>query len=150
MSRRLIGRIFVLLSLSCNSALAQDVTPFMLQNQSPLVQIFGLPPAEEPRLPPLHHLAARLGFTVSNNFTSEMRGRESLSLDGETFRFQAALRYGLTPRLAVGLDIPFIYHGGGIFDGSIESWHNLFHLPRNRRTAVPHGRLQYLYIRNDV
>lgn len=146
-------RLVMLLGLLClgsPGAVAQDVTPFMLQNQSPLVQIFGLPPAEAPLLPPLYHLAVRLGFTVSNNFTSEVRGHEMLSFDGETLRFQAAFRYGLTPRLAVGLDIPFVDHSGGIFDGFIEGWHSAFHLPQGGRTAVPHGQLQYLYSRDGV
>ena len=146
----LLGTPLSLLCLLGSSAWAQAVRPFMLQNQSPLVQIFGLPPAEEALLPPQHHLGVRLGLTVSNHFTAEMDGGERLSLDGETVRFQVVLRYGLRSRLAVGLDLPVINHSGGIFDGFIEGWHRAFHLPQEGRPEAAQGRLQYRYRRNGI
>lgn len=48
-----------------------------------------------------------------------------------------ALRYGLTLRLVLGLNIPYIDYSGGIFDGFIEGAHSACHKVDEPPSPVP-------------
>jgi hypothetical protein len=127
---------------------ALTITPFQTFNQSPLVQVYGLPaPGQAAVLPPGH---ADLGLTanLASNFVEEDTSRESLTLDGETYRFDLRFRYGLPKNFEVGLDLPLITQQGGFLDNFIEDWHDFFHLPQGGRDQAPTGRLLYNYTRD--
>lgn len=129
-------------------AAALTVTPFQTFNQSPLVQIYGLPaPGRAGVLAPGR---AALGLTTSiaSNFVEAGTSHESLILDGETYRFDLRLRYGLPGNFEVGADLPVVTEQGGFLDSFIEGWHNFFHLPQGGRDQAPEGRLLYRYVRN--
>lgn len=131
------------------TASAIELTPFATRNQNPLVQIYGLPPAEPATLLDSGQAAARLTLDLANSYTRSGSSSESLLLDGETYRSNLALRYGVTERLQVGIDLPHISHSRGFFDGFIENWHNSFNLPDGERNQAPRDRLTYSYQRNS-
>lgn len=130
------------------AAPAIELTPFATSNQSPLIQIYGLPLAEPATLLESGQFSARLSLNVANNLTNPDNGREAVLFDGETYRSDLALRYGVNERFEAGFDLPYISHCGGFLDGFIENWHSTFHLPNGDREQYPRDRLTYRYQRN--
>ncbi len=141
--------VFFLL-ISPTLAFSKDmmISPFFTRNLSPVVQIFGLPPAEGGFIVPQGQTNLRLALEIANNFTSNESSSESIILDGETSRLAFSLRYGLGQRWEAGVDLPVVSHNGGIFDGFIENWHDFFGLPQGGREGTPRGRLDYRYNQN--
>lgn len=124
---------------------ALSIPPFYTFNQSPLVQIHGLPAAESALIQSPGRTWSLLAIDVANNFVTRDTTLESLTLDGESYRLTVALRHGLTDKFEIGMDLPFIGHDGGIFDGFIEEWHSFFQLPQGKRGKAGHGRHLFSY-----
>ncbi len=85
---------------------------------------------------------------VANSYLVSSTTREDLILDGESYRFTLGLRYGLSDRFEVGIDIPYVGQGGGFLDSFIIDWHKFFGLPQGGRTNAPKNRLLYDYSRD--
>ena len=96
------------------------ITPFHTFNQSPLVQIYGLPAAESAIIQRPGHTWSLLALDVANNSASNHTNRENIILDGESDRLTLALRYGVSDKLEIGVDLPWVGYNGGISDGFIE------------------------------
>ncbi len=150
MTRILFVLCAVLLSapLFSKPASALDLYPLGTRNQSPLVQIFGLPYAETPRVLENGRIAASLSLNAASNFSGSTTGAEGIMLDGETYRYTLALRYGLGRRAEVGLDIPYVRQTGGFMDGFIKDWHNTFRLPQGGRDEAEDNQLAFAYLRD--
>lgn len=140
--------ILPFICLASSQSLAEGPTPFPLRNQSPLIQLFGLPPAPT-ELTPAGHWAGSFNIDVSSNFqTEDDDPDEFLWLDGETYRYTLTLDYGVNDKLNVAVDIPYLQHRNGFLDGFIEGWHDVFGLPQGGRDNYPHDQLHYEYRRN--
>lgn len=124
------------------------ITPFYTFNQNPLVQIYGLPAAENAVVQPAGRAWGLMAFDVANSDVGEESARERLLLDGESDRITLALRYGVAQDLELGFDLPLVAYNGGIFDGFIEKWHRFFGLPQGNRLTSPDDRLLFLYERD--
>ena len=129
---------------------AIELTPFATSNQSPLVQIHGLPSAEPATLTGAGRYAVRLSLDAASNYISDDNAVESLLLDGETYRTNLNLRYGVNERFEIGFDIPYISHTGGCLDGFIDNFHDIFNLSDSGRSEAPRDRLAYSYERNGI
>lgn len=129
---------------------AMEIVPFDSTNQNPLVQIYGLPGAGNALLLPEGRTEVGLNAVLSSNYAVDDYPREYIILDGETTRFTLMARYGLLPRLEVGVKIPYIGHGGGFLDSFIEGFHSAFGLPQGGRDQAPRNRLRYRYRRNGA
>lgn len=125
-----------------------EVVPLYTRNQSPLVQVFGLPLAEEGNLTPEGDVDSRLVLDIANIFTGDSDENETLRLDGEVYRLTLALRYGVSDRLELGLDIPYVWHNGGNFDGFIDGFHQTFDMPEGGREVWKTDYLRYVSVRN--
>lgn len=139
--------LFVLLLLP-PSAWSAPITPFYTQNQSPTALIFGLPAADHAAILAAGKFSTLLAVDMANNFATDKTGSEQILLDGESYRINLAIRYGITKGIEAGIDIPYIIVGGGIFDSFIEGWHSFFGLPEGGRQAAPRNRLLYQYTKN--
>jgi len=86
-------------------------------------------------------------LVITNTLNIEDYGDESIYLDYEAYRFNLSYQYGLSDRWNLKLDIPLIYQSGGVFDSAIDSWHQLFGMPRGKRPFVEHDQydVQYAY-----
>lgn len=104
--------------------------PFEVRDPYPLAQLRHAPWARSPRT--LGHLqweaAVRAVWANSYGFRS---GRAVV--DAETRTLNLSLRLGLFDRLEFGLLVPYEWRGGGILDGFIEGFHELFGLPEQNR-----------------
>jgi len=138
--------ILPLLTVIYTSALyAAEITPFHTQNQSPLIQIFGLPSIAQGAVMGPGKGEMRLTLDLANNYTTDATPRERIVLDGESSRFTLHGRYGLGRRLEVGVEIPCLVIGGGFLDNFIENYHRTFGFPNGSREQAPQNRLLYRY-----
>lgn len=125
-----------------------DITPFYTANQSPLVQIFGLPAADNATVLPPGKASALLAVDVASNNAKDISARENILLDGESYRFTLALRYGIARGVEAGIDVPYVGQGGGFLDSFIIGWHDFFNLPQGGRKEDPRNRLLYTYTKD--
>jgi hypothetical protein len=124
---------------------AVEITPFYTQNQSPVIQIYGLPSIGEPSVVPARKTDLRLIMDLANNFVEDRNQRESILLDGQSTRISLDARYGLSRNFEVGLAIPYIVERGGFTDGFLDWFHNTFGFPGGGRDHAPKNRLLYQY-----
>ncbi|MDA8165643.1 MAG: DUF3187 family protein [Desulfobacteraceae bacterium] len=155
---RVLSRITLQLLFLCllitlampGQAFSVEITPFQTFNQSPLVQIYGLPAAEPATTMHAGRLGTRFSADVAKNFAIDETPNESITLDGETYRITAAGRYGLTDRIEIGVDLPYLVETGGVLGAPIEWFHHVFGLAQDGRDEVPQNRLLFTYTRNGV
>ncbi|NVN92596.1 MAG: DUF3187 family protein [Desulfuromonadales bacterium] len=143
-----------LLALLCSAlpglAADMEITPFRTANQSPLVQIFGLPAESSSAITPPGRLRLRLSMDVASEYTTHSSNGEQITLDGESYRWVLAAHYGISERFDVGIEIPYVLYGGGFLDGFITDWHSAFGLPQGGRDSAPKDRLLYSYRKNGI
>lgn len=152
-ARKTVGPAFatalLLLALAA-PAPAAGIDPFPTSNQSPLVQIFGLPSAGSATVLPTGKYALDVAEDIASNFAHDETSREAILLDGESYRTTLILRRGVGHDLEAGVELPVVGHGGGVFDGFIEGWHDTFNLPQGGRKSAPRNRLLYRYEKNGT
>jgi len=145
--------LLLFLSLLCPVggvyAADMEITPFSSFNQSPLIQIYGLPHDTAADITPLGTFRISLNQDLSSNYTVSSTTREQITLDGETYRLALAARYGIAPRWEAGIEIPYLFQGGGFLDRFVVDWHDTFRLPQGGRDSAPTGRLLYSYRNKD-
>ena len=124
---------------------AVEIVPFYTQNQSPLVQIFGLPSIGDASVAPRQKTDLRLIVDLANNFVNDTNPNESILLDGESTRISLDARYGIAKNFEVGLMIPYIFVGSGFMDGYIDWFHNASGFSGGGRDQAPKYRLLYQY-----
>ena len=124
---------------------AVEITPFYTQNQSPLIQIFGLPSIGNPTVLPPNKTDVRMILDYASNYVQDANPRESILLDGESARISVDGRFGIARGFEVGLVIPYIVESGGFLDSFIINYHNTFGFPQGGRDQAPRNRLLYQY-----
>lgn len=140
--RRHIASWLAALVLPCAAA-GEEPWP-ALRNHNPFLQIFGLP-AFEPGTPvPPGETRYAIDLDLANHADSGSTPAESVVLDGESHYLSLAFRRGMSDRLVLGIDIPFVRHSGGFLDASIENWHDFWGLS-NRQRSGPRGQLSLRY-----
>lgn len=148
---RLLASLALLSCLTAQAGAADmEITPFRTVNQSPLAQIFGLPAETGATITPTGHFSVSLTQDVASQFTFSESAREGIILDGESYRWTLAARYGIGPRFEAGIEIPYIIYGGGFLDGFVEEWHNIFQLPQGGRDSAPRDRLNFSHAKDGV
>lgn len=135
---------------SCSGIAALEVVPFQTQNQSPFVQIFGLPAVEESSILAAGKMKFRFVLDHASSFVDAAGGDERLIIDGETSRFALAGKYGLGAGWECGITVPYLIAGGGFLDDFIESYHKTFNFPNGGRELAPKNRLLYQYRRSGM
>ena len=71
-----------------------------------------------------------------------------LFADTETLRLAVDLDWQILPRLQIGLTLPFMKHGGGFLDGTVEGFHRLFNLTNGGREETPRNDYGVYVVRN--
>lgn len=150
----MIRLLIVLLLLACpaGTAVAADmeITPFRTANQSPLVQIFGLPSESDATITPSGHFTLNVTQDVASDYTVSTTSREQIILDGESYRWTLAARYGIGSRFEAGIELPYVLYGGGFLDSFIVDWHKFFNLPQGGRNYAPKDKLNFAYYKDGV
>ena len=150
MSRYVALVLFLFSLVETAFAADMEITPFSTVNQSPLVQIYGLPHDTGADITPTGKFHVSLTQDVSSNYTVDKSPREQITLDGEGYRTTLSARYGVAQGWEAGVEIPYVIQGGGFLDSFIIDWHNFFGLPQGGRNSAPKGRLLYSYRKDGV
>ncbi|MEW6329948.1 MAG: DUF3187 family protein [Pseudomonadota bacterium] len=141
-------------ALSCGISRAETAIapprPLYSFNQSPLIQIYGLPALGASRVLGQGESALAVHLQIANHFTGTSTSSETLSLDGETRRLTLHWRQGLPGNREWGIELPYVSHNGGFLDMSIEEFHDILGLPQNGRTDLPRNRIDFRYARQGV
>jgi hypothetical protein len=124
--------------------------PLYSFNQSPLIQIYGLPALGESRVLGPEESILAVHLQIANHFTGASNSTENLSLDGETRRLTLHWRQGLSGSGEWGFELPHVTHNGGFLDMSIEEFHDILDLPQNGRTDLSRNRIDFRYARQGV
>jgi hypothetical protein len=140
---------FLILFLLPSYLSANQNDPFYSRNQNPFVQVYGLPPMEPGYIAPEGEVKMRFVEDIANNDTYSYNNDEIILMDGESYRTDISIRYGIFKDYEVGIDIPYISHETGIFDHFIDDWHDFFGLPEGDRDKRDRNLLEYTYIRNN-
>ena len=129
------------------TAAGQEPWP-ALRNHNPFLQVFGLP-AFEPGAPvPRGETRYAVDLDLANHADSGSTPAESVVLDGESHYLTLAWRHGISDRLVLGVDVPFVRHSGGFLDAAVESWHDFWGLTNSQRSG-PRDRLSLRYANQD-
>lgn len=145
------GLLFSLLcSVGVAAAADVEITPFSTLNQSPLVQIYGLPYDTSAEILPPGTFRISMNQDLSSNYSVSSTTREQITLDGETYRLAFAARYGVATRWEAGVEIPYLFQGGGFLDSFVVNWHTTFRLPQGGRDNATKGRLLYHYRKDGI
>ena len=151
----LIKRWFCLAVLASGVTLpvqadSAGITPIRSFNQSPLVQIHGLPAIGNARVLKEHSGDFSMDLQIASNFTFADSADEQFVLDGETHRLTLGTCLGIANGYEWGFELPYLSHSGGSFDNAIERWHKLFGLPEGGRPDRPRNVMDYHYTRSGV
>lgn len=92
------------------------------------------------------HWEMDTSFLIASHAIIEESAGERLILDGETSRLSVTLSYGVTNRLELGIDLPWVSHESGNLDRVIDTWHDIFGLPDGARDDLPRDQLRFLYV----
>ena len=143
--RRMLVRIISLLSgallMATAVTLAANDAPIMISNLSPLAALRGLPTQRQADVQ-LGSIVS-VSQSLSNHFTVDESGDESLMLDGQTDVLSASLRYGFDLDWDIEVILPWVQHSRGFMDPLISDWHAAFGLPNGNREDYPVNQLQY-------
>ncbi|MHB8058452.1 MAG: DUF3187 family protein [Desulfuromonadaceae bacterium] len=150
MNRYLIMVLSLFFSAGGADAADMEITPFSTFNQSPLVQIYGLPRDSGADIIPSGKLHIALNQDLSSNYTTTTNQNEQITLDGETWRVAFAARYGFAPGWDAGVEIPYLVQGGGFLDSFIIDWHKVFGLPQGGRDGTANNRMNYSYRKDGL
>ncbi|MEX0975826.1 MAG: DUF3187 family protein [Woeseia sp.] len=138
---------FVLVACAMQTWQPAIAQPLHDGDNGPLAGLFGWPVSTEgSRLTAAGTNAWGLFASVSSHSVQEMRGAESLLLDGETRRLKIDYRRGFTDRFELGAEIAWVWHESGSLDSLISGWHDLFGLPQGNRDDAPDDQLLFHYI----
>jgi hypothetical protein len=124
-------------------AVAEEPWP-PLRNHNPFLQVFGLPAFETAVAVADGETAVHVDFDIANHAEENLTPTESITIDGESYYLTLAARYGISDKLALGVDIPFVGHAGGFLDAPIENWHDLWGMSNSKRDG-PRNELEFRY-----
>lgn len=112
----------MLLHLACESA-AQALPD---HDNSPLTGIFGFPESTEggQSIGRGQH-GWDTSLVLASHNIDETHDGEDLRLDGETTRLAFSYRYGLSDKLDISIEVPYLWHQSGSLDSMIDNWHDI-------------------------
>jgi len=115
-------------------------------DNGPLTGIFGFPDSTEGSEVIGHRLHAwDSSLIIASHNIDEAGGGESLRLDGETSRLAFTYRYGVSDKLEIGIEAPYVWHQAGFLDSIIDGWHDFFGLPDGPRGMREQDQLEIFY-----
>ena len=111
----------MLFHFACESS--ADVLPD--HDNSPLNGIFGFPQStESSELIGRGQRGWDTSLVIASHNIDETRDGEDLRIDGETTRLAFTYRYGLSDKLDIGVEVPYLWHQSGSLDSIVDSWHD--------------------------
>jgi hypothetical protein len=117
--------------------------PFPVRSLSPIHLLFWQFPPERARPLPQGAWNVRFDVVEANMLARDRRGNDFYLFDFELTRANLALQYGVSKRLAIGLDVPLLYTWTGFLDGLIKGFEEFTGFERLIRFELPQHRFTY-------
>ena len=122
-----------------------DYHPFETRDQNLFNLIHGQALPTNARLHEKSQYSWSSSLAITNTVNIQNNNNENIYIDYESYRFNLSYQYGLDKNWNLKLDIPLIHQSGGIFDSSIDKWHDFFGLPEGQRPGVTHDQYEIQY-----
>ena len=122
-----------------------DYHPFETRDQNLFNLIHGQALPTNARLHEKSQYSWSSSLAITNTVNIQNNSNENIYIDYESYRFNLSYQYGLDKNWNLKLDIPLIHQSGGIFDSSIDKWHDFFGLPEGQRPGVTHDQYEIQY-----
>lgn len=139
-SKAQIMALFLSLYVVCQSAVSG---PLAIADRSSFSRLQGLPIPLQGHVLAHKEFKQQVSFALSSQFATDRASNEYVLVDSELAELHYYARYGLTERLELTLDLPYLSQSGGVFDQSIEQFHSLFGMPNGGRHQLPQNQLRY-------
>ena len=121
--------------------------PLRVRNVSPVVQLYGMPRMVGAKLAD-HRLEFSFNLEAANNFQSDLVDETWVFFDGESYVLSPRLRGRLGRNYDWSVEVPWVAHTPGTFDGVVDEFHETFGLPDGERFMAPRHRLDY-HVRSE-
>ena len=118
---------------------------FLVENQNPFVNVFGLAKNHGARLTKPNQVVMGLTYSVASNFEIGDNAGEQIVIDGEQEKTTLGVKWGVNERWELGIEVPLVRHSGGYLDNLIIDWHDWFDLPQNGRDLASNDQLLFAY-----
>lgn len=120
-----------------------DYRPLSTTNRFPLHLLFLTPRPSSADLPDRGQWHATAALDYSSTFFEHDNSRWDVLMDMEMTVIDLSLTYGLTPRMALKLDVPLVSMNDGFLDGFLENYHDALSLPNYDRENRPKNTFGY-------
>ena len=149
--------LFTLISFFCATAHASIFRidtphprgPLATRTQNPLYLQFVAQPMEMATTLSKNKFAFDLSTTFTNFFDRNIKANGvGVDLDMELWRTALQANYGITHRITLGVELPFLSTSGGFLDSFVQDYHNAFGFPNAGRDDVDNGRFSFKLTRN--
>lgn len=144
--RRPLALIVALMAAPAAAAQESPATGFVMQNRAPFAAIIGVPG----RWPDTSDHFAELSWNASSHAMAERTSGFGVLVDGETHALTARFQLPVLERFRIGAQLPWISHSGGLLDGTIDAWHDVFQLNEGIRPKVGKNDLNYVLDQRGV
>lgn len=140
------------LPLLCYPAASPAAGPFFATtSQNPFIQVYSLPNPSIVSRPSERCWSWQLSLDMANHAILDTHpAGERMALDGESYRGQLSVARSLGAGYSIGLELPFVGHSGGMFDGLLRTWHDTWGMSNARRDNFEDYGLEYSYERDGI
>ncbi len=138
----------ILLLLAAGQAFAMELGPLQTTNRLPLYMMFLTPRPTKAQLPDPGRLETSLAVEYNSVFLEESSDRWNVLMDMEMTVLDFSLVYGLSRRMALKVDLPFVSMSNGFLDGFLESYHDALGVPNAGRDNRPENVFAYRIIKD--
>ncbi len=118
--------------------------PLHVRNHFPPHLMLLRPVPDSPVQLPLKHLELSVSADYASVFVDERSEKWRVLMDMEMAVLDLGLRYGITEKLALSLDLPLISMNAGFLDGFLDEYHSAFGFPDYGRSKRPKNEFAYV------
>lgn len=144
--------LFPLLAFAGAPAFAEQhslAAPLVSRNLSPFESGLGMPVMAAANAMKTGHWNLTWDLHWASHAARETGIEGELELDGETRRQDLRLVAGITDRLTLMVDVPWVQHSAGSLDSLIDGWHDFWGMPEGDRADQPRDRLRFAVSGSD-
>ena len=123
--------------------------PIPLVNQSPIQLLFLQPVPDRADTLPTGHASIKVNSTVTNTLASKTSEHYSGTVDTEMIRACLEMKYGVLPRLELGLSLPAAHYYSGFMDKPILEVEKMFGDPRKVREDEEANQFTFFVKKDD-